>query len=479
LEFFSGKFRDIWAKILTTQKVCLLLHLCPQPILKLFSLPGYRHRGVGNLINMSRPSSKAPSKSSLAENLSQNLHRKEEEYQKLNAQLEAQTAKLVEEAEQRMKEHETFFSQVPPSKTPDQDSFTAKTLNSDVPVSQEACLNDDEDVVRLVNRDTNLLSIAAGAFEEQSSEEEEYLSNISRTISRTKVASASCDAGTRKVRPASGKKSGKVPTKTKSASSVKSARSAASDPSARNQFSFAKSVNTIERKMHEHLENSDTPTTTIAVDDVLPDVAEEMGAEAQIRFLKAKARVLQEELDSIAHQHHVVTEEKSKLLAQLKEAQDECERLKKNFNVQQVSLQKLKTALEEERKNTESKAAQYQSASKEVDSLKREKKQASTTHNATEVRLNRALEEIDKLKSQLQKQKFSGKETQDRDLHEIERLRTENKRHERMRVDTLALLKKQQKLIGILKRQVLHVEAAKLLSFTEDEFVRALDWGNK
>ena len=62
---------------------------------------------------------------------------------------------------------------------------------------------------------------------------------------------------------------------------------------------------------------------------------------------------------------------------------------------------------------------------------------------------------------------------------DMEKLVDDNRKLEKQRNELLQAFKKQMKLIDVLKRQKMHIESAKLLAFTEDEFVKTLELGDK
>jgi chromosome segregation ATPase len=115
---------------------------------------------------------------------------------------------------------------------------------------------------------------------------------------------------------------------------------------------------------------------------------------------------------------------------------------------------------------------QLLAARKEVSVLQRQMPSTTTTPagaSATkdEPRLQRALSEIDSLRSKLS--------TPSAEPAEVNHLRSENKKLEAQRMELIQCLRKQNRLIDVLKRQKMHLEAAKLLQITEEEFVKTLE----
>jgi hypothetical protein len=102
---------------------------------------------------------------------------------------------------------------------------------------------------------------------------------------------------------------------------------------------------------------------------------------------------------------------------------------------------------------------------------------AQNEHKGKEIRLQRALEECEKYKNVLAKATEETREGGADSRKMSAKFEMKIKSLERQRAELLIAFKKQMKLIDVLKRQKVHVEAAKLLSFTEEEFVKILAWG--
>ena len=94
---------------------------------------------------------------------------------------------------------------------------------------------------------------------------------------------------------------------------------------------------------------------------------------------------------------------------------------------------------------------------------------------ARDVRLNRALEEVERYRHMLEAARDAGKGGDLGARREAERLSAENKRLERQKMELVAAFKKQMKLIDVLKKQKIHMEAARMLQFAEEDFMKTLD----
>ncbi|KAM9493913.1 testis-expressed protein 9 isoform 2-T2 [Clarias gariepinus] len=358
---------------------------------------------------------------------------KEKEYKRLNEELEAKTAELVRQAEEVMREQNEVLSKPIPTH-----------LSLDIADDSEEFW---EAVVPSVTKSKSTAKVKAERpFDDFAATEKKSLKagKPNRSLS--------------------------TPRKTAQKKQVMVADDVAM-PADFTDFSLTKTIRKIEGRVN------DEDTAEQLEDDIVPSAGEEMSAEAQIRFMKAKLRVMQEDLNRLSQECNKKDEENAVLSSKLKEVEEDRVRLQRTTNMQQMQLEKHRALAEDANGNCEALRHQVSVLQKEVEGMKRTQKQASSSHNATEVRLNRALEEAERCKAELNKLKQSSKDSVNQEQQKIEALHAEKIKLEKQKAELITGFKKQLKLIDILKKQKMHFEAARMMSFTEEEFMKALDWG--
>eukprot|EP00051_Salpingoeca_urceolata_P001994 m.45947 g.45947 ORF g.45947 m.45947 type:complete len:462 (+) comp11817_c0_seq1:53-1438(+) len=202
-----------------------------------------------------------------------------------------------------------------------------------------------------------------------------------------------------------------------------------------------------------------------------------LGDEASLRFLKAKLKVMQEELDALHEEIADKNAEIKQLSSKAKAVNADHSKQNKALAAAKAQADAAKREVQEHKRNAEASKLEAASLKKQLDQIERAQKQDAQAHAATEVRLNRAMDNVADLKRQLQERQSSTKESASQLRDQLDEATAESKRLQKQNAQLVTAFKKQLKLIDVLKRQKLHVEAAKMLSFTEEEFVKALEWG--
>mmetsp|Transcript_52647 Transcript_52647/g.97455 ORF Transcript_52647/g.97455 Transcript_52647/m.97455 type:complete len:307 (+) Transcript_52647:87-1007(+) len=200
---------------------------------------------------------------------------------------------------------------------------------------------------------------------------------------------------------------------------------------------------------------------------------------ATIRFQKARILALQEELDKTTKDLAARDSEAGQLRQDFKQASEENKRLQKALAAAEQARDKAKeqaSALEASEKELRMQNTDLQ---KSKDQLEVQRRKLEQETKSSDARLNRLQEEVDKSKAQLKEKTVEDKDRAAGDRKEVDRLTAEVRRLERQRAEVVAAFKKQMRLIDVLKRQRAHIEAAHVLSFTEDEFIRALELRDK
>lgn len=230
------------------------------------------------------------------------------------------------------------------------------------------------------------------------------------------------------------------------------------------------------------LESAAEAAAASAVMDAAADadpVSEDMGSEATIRYQRAKLRVLEQEIEKVVAENKNTSRALGEERQQRKTESEAHEKLQKRVRSLEVEAEKQRKRADFNTRKLETAELELAAVKKELEVALRAQKTVSGESSTKDVRINRAMEELEKYKGLLRERKAQEKDKEDGVKGEIERLSRENRKLEKQKTELIAAFRKQMKLIDVLKRQKLHVEAARMLAFTEEEFAATLEVGER
>eukprot|EP00039_Didymoeca_costata_P004337 m.72706 g.72706 ORF g.72706 m.72706 type:complete len:382 (+) comp12350_c0_seq1:311-1456(+) len=201
-------------------------------------------------------------------------------------------------------------------------------------------------------------------------------------------------------------------------------------------------------------------------------LAGDMGEEATVRLLKAKLKVMQNEIAQLTEELKDNKGKSKSYQTELKSINAMKGKFEKKAKSAENELSRARAALDETKTKLQAETAKNRQVMKELEELKRDHKKSDGRQSALEVRLQRAQEENDGLRLELQNARKSGSSADSRG--KMAELETKIAKLQQQKKELINAFKKQAQLVDVLKRQKLHIEATRMLQFTEEEFVSAM-----
>ncbi|KAK6619834.1 hypothetical protein RUM44_006233 [Polyplax serrata] len=208
---------------------------------------------------------------------------------------------------------------------------------------------------------------------------------------------------------------------------------------------------------------------------LIPESIKGIGQEGTIKFLTAKVKVLADQLQVMQKEEKKFVDRIKELQVEKEKAVDEKEKLTQQVNTAKNVLVKCEQHCQTLVTQLQTTQAEKGHLKKELEKLNKEVRQNKQCYSANELKLNRTLEEVEKLRLTIQQMKKDEKELKESNRKRMDGLVSAVKSGEKQRVELLNAFKKQLVLIDNLKRQNGLIEVAKLLKSAEDDFINFLD----
>lgn len=202
-----------------------------------------------------------------------------------------------------------------------------------------------------------------------------------------------------------------------------------------------------------------------------------MPKEGRERFLRARCRVLQDEVNRLQKEYQLTNDKWHQARRQAQDRAEHITKLEKSSEKQRKDFDKLKVASEKEISRATEADQKFQSIKRELDDFKLKNKKQKVSQN--DVRLQRALEEVKKYKNELNDALRRNRDIGEVKKHEYGEVEKEKNKFKKINSELKIIIQKQSKLVEVLRKKCAHLEAARVLEFTEQEFMKALDWQNE